>query len=380
VRLVVAPDKFKGSLSAAALARAVERGWRAVRGDGDEIALCPMADGGEGTVAAFVDAGFEPVTVRVRGPLGAPVDAAYAFDAAAATAVIEMAAASGLALLRDEERDPLRASTYGTGELIADALARGARRIVVGVGGSATNDGGAGCAQALGVRFLDADGGDLEAGGLALSRLARIDASGRDARLAGVRVEVACDVDNPLTGARGASAVYAPQKGADPEMVTRLDAALAQLALIASRDLGAVAADLARTPGAGAAGGLGYGLMVFLGATPRAGVELVADLRGLERLLEGADLCVTGEGRVDEQTLMGKTVSGVARLARRHGVKTVALAAVVNDEAALWPLGVAVLPIADRPLEAGESIARAEELVERAAARLARLATLFGER
>jgi len=377
VRVVAAPDKFKGSLSAAALARAIERGWRSVRGEWDEIALCPMADGGEGTVAAFIDAGFEAVRRTVRGPLGAPVEAAYAFDGT--TAVIEMAAASGLALLRDDERDVARATTYGTGELIADALTRGARRIVVGIGGSATNDGGAGCAQALGVRFLDAEGHELEPGGLALKHLAKIDVSGLDARLRShdVRIEIACDVDNPLTGPRGAAAVYGPQKGADAAMVLALDAALRHLAEIVRRDLGV---DDARTPGAGAAGGLGYGLMSFLGGVPRPGVELVAELRGLERLLDGADLCITGEGRIDEQTLMGKTVSGVAKLALRHGVRTVAIAAVVEREDLLWPLHVAVLPIADRPLDAAASIRDAGALVERTAARLARLIALFGDR
>ncbi len=373
MRLVIAPDKFKGSLSAAAVARAVERGWRGVRAH-DEVTLCPMADGGEGTVAAFVDAGFRAVTCRVRGPLGAPVDATYAFDGA--TAVIEMAAASGLALLDDDARDAARATSYGTGELIADALTRGAQRIVVGIGGSATNDGGAGCVQALGVRLLDSAGNELEAGGAALAQLARIDVSGLDARLRTVRLDVACDVDNPLTGPRGASAVYGPQKGADPAQVEQLDHALAHFAQIVHRDLGV---DPAQVPGAGAAGGLGYGLMAFLGAVPRPGVELVAELRGLEQLLAGAGLCITGEGRVDEQTLMGKTVSGVARLAQAHGVRTVAIAAVVDAEEALWPLGIAVLPIADRPLDVAESKARAAELVERSAARLARLAMLFGD-
>ncbi|TAM58950.1 glycerate kinase [bacterium] len=376
MRIVIAPDKFKGSLGAVAVARAVERGWRSVRAR-DEITLCPMADGGEGTVAAFIDAGFRAVTQRVRGPLGAPVDAVYAFDGA--TAVIEMAAASGLALLDERARDAARASTFGTGELIASALDGGARRIVVGIGGSATNDGGAGCMQALGARLLDSAGAELEPGGAALARLARIDVSALDARLRAVHVDVACDVDNPLTGPRGAAAVYGPQKGADPAQVAQLDAALAHFARIVQRDLGV---DLAGVPGAGAAGGLGYGLMAFLGALPRPGVELVAELRGLERLLDGADLCITGEGRVDEQTLMGKTLSGVARLAHGHGVRAVALAAVVEAEEALWPapLELAVLPIADRPMEPAESKARVAELLERASARLARLATLFGDR
>ncbi|TAM73899.1 glycerate kinase [bacterium] len=374
MRLVIAPDKFKGSLSAAAVASSVARGWRSVR-QGDEIALCPMADGGEGTVAAFVDAGFRAITRSVRGPLGAPVDATYAFDGA--TAVIEMAAASGLALLDEGSRDAANATTYGTGELIADALALGARRIVVGIGGSATNDGGAGCMQALGARLLDGGGNELAGGGAALAQLARIDVSGLDPRLRTLRLDVACDVDNPLTGPRGASAIYGPQKGADQALVARLDGALAHFAHVVRRDLGV---DPAEVPGAGAAGGLGYGLMAFLGAAPRPGVELVAELRGLERLLAGAALCITGEGRVDQQTLMGKTVSGVARLSRAHRVRTVAIAAVVEAEEDLWPLGLAVLPIADRPLEAAESKARAAELVELAAARLARLATLFGDR
>ncbi|MDE2572307.1 MAG: glycerate kinase [bacterium] len=374
MQVVIAPDKFKGSLSASEVAQALERGWRGVRGAGDRVECCPMADGGEGTVAAFVDAGYRSIARKVRGPLGRQLKAAYAFDGD--TAVIEMAAASGLALLDDDERDAARASTYGTGELIADALERGAKRIVVGLGGSATNDGGAGCAQALGVRFLDARGRELEPGGLALKGLARIDASGLERRLGGARVEVASDVENPLTGPQGASVVFGPQKGAGKALVGRLDRALAHFAGVVARDLGV---DCAQEPSAGAAGGLGYGLMAFLGARARPGVELIAELRGLERLLEGADLCITGEGRIDEQTLMGKTISGVAKLALRHGVKVVAVAAVIEDEELLWPLGVAVLPIADHPMGAAESKREASPLVERAAARLARVASLLGQ-
>ncbi|MEO6991636.1 MAG: glycerate kinase, partial [Candidatus Baltobacteraceae bacterium] len=275
-RLVVAPDKFKGALDAAAVAAALSRGFVQGFGEQIEVRAVPMADGGEGTVDAFVAAGAQRVTRRVRGPLGDPVEAAFALDGT--TAIVEMAAASGLELVPHARRDPLRASTYGTGELIRGALDGGARRIVVGIGGSATNDGGAGMLQALGARFLDPNGDELAPGGAALARLEHVDLSALDLGLHEAHIEVASDVDNPLCGPSGASVVFGPQKGASPDDVATLDKALAHFADMTASETGA---DHRNDPGAGAAGGLGFGLIAYLRATLRPGVEIVAELRGL---------------------------------------------------------------------------------------------------
>lgn len=369
-RVVIAPDKFKGSLTAREAARAISRGLASVWTSGIELVEIPMADGGDGTVDAFVDAGAARVVCRVRGPLGSLVDSAFALDGA--TAIVESAAAAGLVLLRDAERDPMRTTTYGVGELIRAALDAGARRIVVGLGGSATNDGGAGMLEALGVRLLDGDGHDLGSGGASLASLATIDATGIDPRLRDVRIEAATDVDNPLCGPWGASVVFGPQKGARARDVARLDAALGHFADLAARATGR---DRRDAPGAGAAGGLGFALMAFLGAVVRPGVEVVAELRGLGKALDGAWLCVTGEGRIDEPTLHGKTVAGVARLCVHRGVRAIALtgAVVPEAEAALAKIGVTSLPIADRPMPIGDALRAADALLERAARRVALL-------
>jgi glycerate kinase len=332
-----------------------------------------MADGGEGTVDSFVAAGARRIGARVCGPLGAPVEAAFALDGM--TAVIEMAAASGLELVPLAARDAGRASTYGTGELIVRALDAGARHIVVAVGGSATTDGGAGALSALGARFRDASGRELAAGGLALRELAAIELSGLDARLATIELEVAADVDNPLCGAHGASAVFGPQKGASPDDVLALDAALARFADVSARTLGR---DLREVPGTGAAGGLAFALHAFLGAGIRPGIEIVAELRGLPAALAGAALCFTGEGSIDAQTLRGKTVTGVNRLARAAGVgRVIAFGGRVtaDAEAALAREGITAVPICDRPLTLEESSRDAAALLERAAARVAGLLT-----
>ena len=364
--VVIAPDKFKGSLTALEAATAIERGVRKALGPALEVRLVPMADGGEGTVDAFLATGAQRVMCSVRGPLGATVEAAFALSGA--TAIVEMAAASGLQLMPAEERDPLRATSYGTGELIRAALDAGARRIVVGIGGSATNDGGAGSLSALGARFLDDRNRELEPGGAALARLARIDLGAFDPRIATCRIEVAADVANPLTGPEGASAVFGPQKGADCAAVAVLDAALAHFADVTAAALGR---DLRAVPGAGAAGGLGFALLAFAGATLRPGVEIVAELRGLDGALEGASYCFTGEGSIDAQTLAGKTVDGVARAARAHGARTIAFGGRVEATAAaqLRARGVTVIPLADPPLELAESLRRAPALLEAAAAR-----------
>ncbi len=368
--VVIAPDKFKGSLTALEAAAAIERGLRKAFGSALEFRTVPMADGGEGTVDAFLATGARRVTRAVRGPLGEPVEAAFAL--AGSTAIVEMAAASGLQLVAAAQRDPLRATSYGTGELIEAALDAGARRIVVGIGGSATNDGGAGLLEALGARFLDAGERELPPGGAALAALARIDLSGFDRRIAGARIEVAADVANPLTGANGASAIFGPQKGASTAAIAQLDAALVHFADVAAALLGR---DLRALPGAGAAGGLGFGLLAFAGAQLRPGVDIVAELRGLDRALEGARWCFTGEGSLDAQTLGGKTVDGVARHASACGVRTVAFAGRVDAAAAaqLATRGITTVPLSDPPLELSESVRRAPELLERAA-------TLAGER
>jgi glycerate kinase len=331
-----------------------------------------MADGGDGTVEAFVAGGALACELVVRGPLGAPVTAAYARDGE--TAVIEMASASGLALL-DGRLDARHATTYGTGQLIADALDRGAKRIVLGIGGSATTDGGAGALAALGVRFLDRAGTVLEPAPAQLAGLDRIDLSALDVRLGATPIAIACDVDNPLLGPGGAAAVYGPQKGADPADVAFLDGTLALLADVAVR---AGRPDLRALPGAGAAGGLGWGLATFAGARLSPGFTLIAEARGLAGALAGATVCITGEGRIDEQTLRGKVVSGIAGLARPLGVPVVAIGGSVDiaAEEALAGAGVICLPIAGGPLSLEESMAHTAELARAAAARFARIALL----
>ncbi|MDX2035668.1 MAG: glycerate kinase [Isosphaeraceae bacterium] len=372
MKVVIAPDKFKGALSAPDVARAMARGVRRAssRAVIDEV---PMADGGEGTVDALIAAtgGRERFT-DVAGPLGDPVRARWGILGDGSTAVLEMAAASGLVLVPAQQRDPRRASTRGTGELLLAALDAGVSRVILGIGGSATNDGGAGLAQALGYRLLDANGDELPPGGAALARLDRIDAERVDPRVREVVVEVACDVDNPLCGPRGASAIYGPQKGANPEMVLELDAALARFASVAARDLGRDVADL---PGAGAAGGLGAGLVAFAGGRLSRGAGLVIDAVGLERRLAGAAVCFTGEGAIDGSSLFGKTAIAVARLARTWDCAVVALVGSIGPgaEAALDEGVTAVLPIAPGPSSLEDAITRTAADLERAAEQAMRL-------
>jgi len=372
VRIVIAPDSFKGSLTAAQAAEAMARGAARVFPEA-EIQTVPMADGGEGTVEALVAGTGGRIEKRtVTGPLGQPVEAHFGLLGDGKTAVIEMAAASGLLLVPKEKRDPRITTTYGTGELIRAALDLGVERIVVGIGGSATNDGGAGMVQALGGKLLKADGTPVGFGGAALLELDRIDLTGLDPRLKAVELLVACDVDNPLTGPRGASAVYGPQKGATPEMVELLDRALTHLADVVQRDLGQ---DRRNEPGAGAAGGLGFGLMSFLGARLRPGIEVVMEAVGIDRILAGATLVLTGEGRTDGQTLAGKVPLGVARRAAAHGVPAVVISgAVTADADALLSHNIAALvSIVSGPMSLEEAMANAGELLERASAHVLRL-------
>jgi glycerate kinase len=368
MRIVVAPNAFKGSLSALEAAEAIAEGVRVAARD-VELVLVPIADGGDGTVDALV-AGTrgERRTLRVRAPLGDPVDAEYGLIDDGSTAVIEMAKASGLALVPKEKRDPRISTTYGVGELLQHAYDAGARHFTVGIGGSATNDGGAGMAQALGYHLLDENGLELPPGGLALKRLARIHVGGVHANWKEAEVDVACDVTNPLTGPRGASAVYGPQKGATPEMVVELDAALHHFAEIIRRDLGV---DVEQLPGAGAAGGLGAGLVAFVGARLQPGAEMVMEALHLDERLMGAQLVITGEGRLDSQTArFGKGPAAVARHARNAGIPVVAIGGSVADENELRLLfdGLEATAVEASSLE--DSMAHARLLLVRAATRL----------
>jgi glycerate kinase len=320
--VLIAADKFKGSLTAVEVAERLTAGLRRAA-PGLPVQALPVADGGDGTVAAAVAAGFERREVQVTGPAGDPVRAAFALRDG--TAVVEMAEASGLHRLPPGTLAPLTATTYGTGELLAAALDAGARHIVLGVGGSATTDGGAGMLAALGGRFPTADGTPVAPGGAALRTLAAADLTGLDPRLTDVDVTLASDVDNPLTGPKGAAAVYGPQKGATPQDVAELDAALAHYVTVLERAVGPRAAQCALAPGAGAAGGIGYGALVGLGARFRPGIEVVLDVLGFAPALAAAGLVITGEGSLDEQTLHGKAPAGVAAAARAAGREVIAV-------------------------------------------------------
>ena len=371
MRIVVAPNAFKGSLSALAAAKAIGDGIRLADPDADLI-LVPIADGGDGTVDALVaGADGQHRVLRVGGPLTDPVDADYGVIDGGKTAVIEMAKAAGLALVPQDKRDPRVTTTYGVGELLQQAYEGGARHFIVGIGGSATNDGGAGMAQALGYHLLDAQGHELPPGGLALQNLARIHVGGVHANWNDAQVDVACDVTNPLTGPSGASAVYGPQKGATPEMVAELDAALKHFAEIIRRDLGV---DVEPLPGAGAAGGLGAGLVAFTGARLRPGAEMVLEALKLDDRIKGADLVITGEGRLDSQTArFGKGPAAVARHARKAGIPVVALAGGIADEAELALLFDGLEATVVEPCTLEDAIAQAEPLLLRAANRVMRL-------
>ena len=377
LHVLVAPDSFGGALDSVGVARAIGEGWARVRPN-DAIDLRPMADGGEGTLSAVREAlgpAAEPRTAATTDALGRPVDATWLLVDGGRGAFVEMAAASGLARLAPDERTPdsvRRASTRGTGELLRAALDAGVERITIGLGGSATNDGGTGILRALGARFLAADGTDLAEGGAALAGLATIDPAGLDPRLADVELVIASDVTNPLCGPSGASATYGPQKGADPATVEQLDAALATYGRAIEAATGRLVADL---PGAGAAGGTTAAFLGFTRAVVRPGVEVVAELVGLATALETADLVITGEGRADGQTLSGKAAMGVATLARARRTPVVLLAGALGDGAEALDAATAislVQPIGDRPMELAAAMADTERLLGNAAARLAR--------
>lgn len=374
MKIVICPDSFKGSLSSIEVAHAVERGIRkAVSSDNLQIVTIPMADGGEGTVDAMLTAsGGVERHIRVNDPLMRAVDAYYGVLSDGSTAVIEMAAASGLYRLSTDEHNPMHTSTYGTGELILSALNEGIEKIIIGIGGSATNDGGAGAMSALGARFLDSSGCDLEPGGASLARLDRIDMSDFKYISDRVQIEVACDVTNPLCGPNGASAVYGPQKGATPNMVMELDTALDNYARITKRDLGI---DILNLPGAGAAGGLGAGLAAFFNATLRSGIDIMLDSAHFDEHIRDAELVITGEGRIDEQTAYGKTIAGILKRASSAGFPVVAIAgSIVNDISNLYNQGLtAAFSITSGPMPLDFAMGNASSLVENVCENIIRL-------
>lgn len=393
MRVLVATDKFKGSLSALQAARAIMAGLEEGL-PGVEVELCPMADGGEGTLEALVEAtGARVIALEAAGPMPSQsVKASWAMlepgdgvgsatfkafaDITSRTAIVEMAQASGFSLVNKSDMNPLVATTFGTGQLIKDAMDRGCKTVVVGIGGSATVDGGTGIARALGYRFLDESGRELPPGGGPLERLARIDASQRDERIAGTTFIAASDVDNPLLGEGGAARVFGPQKGATPEQVTTLERCLATLAERIRADLGI---DVTRQSGLGAAGGAGAGLVAFCGARITSGVALVAAAVGLDERIAGADLVLTGEGRLDTQTLRGKTPAGVMQAALDRGVPVVLMAgAIKGDVESSLPPDAAAFSIIPGPIDVDEAMENATELLRSGAARLARLLVLLG--
>ncbi|MFB6500391.1 glycerate kinase [Bacillus haynesii] len=341
MKIVIAPDSFKESMTSLEAARSIEKGFKAVLSDAEYVNI-PVADGGEGTVQALVDAtGGDIVYQTVTGPLGKPVKAAYGLLGDGKTAVIEMAEASGLHLVPPGQRNPLLTTTRGTGELILDAAEKGVSTIIIGLGGSATNDGGAGMAAALGAKFINRDGEEIENGGGALAEIAKIDVSGLNPKLKHIQFEAACDVDNPLTGPRGASAVFGPQKGANSEMTALLDQNLKHYAASVKAELGC---EIDSIPGAGAAGGLGAGLCAFLNAELKSGVDIVLDTLSFSERIKGADLVITGEGKIDGQTVSGKTPAGVAKRARSENIPVIAFAGSLGEGCELvYDIGISAL-------------------------------------
>lgn len=364
MKIIIAPDSFKGSLSALDVAEAINQGVEELFPDATIVKI-PLADGGEGTVQCMVDAtGGEIRKEKVYGPLGDEVFASYGILGDRKTAVIEMAEASGLTLIPKNKRDPLVTTTYGTGQLIQAALNQNCRKMIIGIGGSATNDGGAGMAQALGVKLLDREGKEIGWGGRELQRIERIDLESIDPRIKTTQVLVASDVTNPLCGPRGASHVYGPQKGATPEMVEELDKALHHFALIIKRDLGKEVSDI---PGAGAAGGLGAGLIAFLNAEIKPGIEVVMKAVRLEENLKHADLVITGEGKIDRQTIYGKAPIGVAKIAKKYNIPVVAIAAILSDDAqVVYQHGIDILvKVSDPPMSLTETRENKMQLIKK---------------
>lgn len=372
MKIVIAPDSFKGSLSALEVAKAIQKGISKIDA-GIETILVPMADGGEGTVQSLIDAsGGEIIEFMVHDPLFRKIKSFYGIMGDGKTAVIEMAAASGLTLLSPDERNPMKTTTYGTGELIKDALVKGCTNIIIGLGGSATNDGGCGMAQALGVLFLDANGDNIGFGAGELSKISSIDISGIDKSIKSVNIKAACDVDNPLCGANGASVVYGYQKGAGSEDVIALDKGLSHFAEIINHQL---QLDIKDVPGAGAAGGLGAGVMVFLNARLERGIDIVTKANNLAEKMQNADLVITGEGRIDFQTAFGKTPFGVAQIAKQRRIPVIAIAGSLGEEyQGLYVKGFnGIFSIIDSPMTLDDAFTNAAVLIENAAENCVRL-------
>ena len=373
MKVVIAIDSLKGSLSSMEAGMAIKDGVLAAKPDA-EVIVKPLADGGEGTTDALIEGmNGERIDLTVTGPMHTPVGAYYGYLKDTNTAVMEMASAAGITLVPDEEKNPLLATSYGVGEMINDAIQRGCRNFIIGIGGSVTNDGGIGMLKALGVRFLDENGEDAGEGGQALAKVARIDVSGLNPLLKECHIQVACDVNNPLCGENGSTYVYGPQKGVTEDMKKTLDEAMADFARVTSETL---ENDYMNTPGAGAAGGLGYAFLAYTGAALTPGIELILDAVGLEEELSGADVVVTGEGRLDFQTAMGKAPVGVARLAKKYNAKVIAFAGSVTKEAtacnkegidAFFPIlrGVCTLAEAMDPVTARNNMTATVEQVFR---------------
>ncbi len=371
MKIVIAPDSFKGSLTAKEVADAIEKGIHKAYSH-IKIEKVPMADGGEGTVQSLVDAtNGKIISTKVFDPLMKKIDSFYGILGDNKTAVIEMSAASGLPLLSKEERNPLITTTYGTGELLLHALDQGCRNFIIGIGGSATNDGGFGMMKALGVKFLDSGRNDIGFGGGALEKLMLIDTSGLDKRLNGCSITVACDVDNPLYGPKGASSIFAPQKGATQEMVSLLDSNLNHYSNIIENQLGI---SIGETPGSGAAGGLGGGLVAFLNAQLKKGIDIVIETTNLEDYICNADLVITGEGNIDYQTQYGKTPYGVAKIAKKHNIPVIALAGGIGEGAnILYEEGLhSIFSITDKPMTLEEAMENGSQLLEDTAERVIR--------
>jgi len=372
MKILIAPDKFRESLSSIEAAKSIEKGIKKVNKN-IETVLCPIADCGEGTVDALVAAtSGRHVICDATGPLGEKISAKYGILGDNKTAVVEMAAASGLLLVPKSKRNPLYTTTYGTGDMIKSALDFGAGKVIVGIGGSSTTDGGMGMAQALGIKFYDKEGNELGYGGVQLEKLFRIDIKNRDPRVADTIFEIACDVDNPLTGLKGAAYVYSPQKGAKPDEVKRLDEGLKNFTKVIKKGLGK---DIENLKGAGAAGGLGAGLVAFLDAKLRPGIDIVIDTINLRKRMENVDLAITGEGSTDAQTLMGKAPTGVIGVAKELKIPVVIISgSVADDRSKLHESGVdAIFSIIPRPISLNKSLKNASLFLEKAAEEVIRL-------
>jgi len=370
MKIVIASDSYKGSNTSLKVAGLIEKGAQVVFPDAEYVKI-PIADGGEGTVEALVSGlGGEIIPVKADGPLRRPVDAFY--GVVDGKAVLEMAAASGLPLLKESEKNPRIASTYGTGQLLMAAMESGFRDVTIGIGGSATNDGGAGMAQALGFKLTGTNGLEIPRGGAALADIASVDDSGVSPLLKITKIHVACDVDNPLLGAHGASAVYGPQKGADPKMVEERDAALKHFAAVVERWKGS---SMREIPGTGAAGGLGFGLMAFCDAEIKSGIETILDLVDFENKIDGADLVITGEGKIDGQSIRGKVPVGVAARTAPEGIPVLAVVGDIGkDASAVYEFGIdSIMSTVDRAMSLEDAISRSAECLVDAAERACRM-------